>query len=84
MAHVLVTYRAKLEELAGVRTEEFDADDINDLLREINNAHGAEAYKTAIAMIIAVNGVSFLKKQVFHTSLADDDKVNFFSLAAGG
>jgi molybdopterin converting factor small subunit len=84
MAHVTVSYRAKLEELAGTHSEEFDADDIADLLREINNAHGAEAYKLAKAMIITVNGISIIKKQVYRTRLTDGDKVNFFSLAAGG
>jgi molybdopterin converting factor small subunit len=84
MALVTVTYRAKLEELVGRRSEEFDAEDITDLLRLINNAHGAAAYREAKAMIIAINGVSILKKQVFKTRLATGDKVNFFSLAAGG
>jgi molybdopterin converting factor small subunit len=84
MAQVTVVYRAKLQELAGARTEQFDADDIKDLLRKINNAHGSEAYALAKSMLITVNSVSISKKQVYKTPLTDGDKVNFFSLAAGG
>ena len=84
MALITVIYRGSLAENTGTRTEQLEAEKVQDVLRHVKKAYGATVYKQAKAMLIAVNGVSILQMKVFATTLADGDAVSFFPLAAGG
>lgn len=84
MAQVTVTYKALLAELVEAKSERYDATTVKDLLKQIKDRHGSDAYKVAKAMLITVNGLSIQMKHHFSTSLNDGDVVGFFPLAAGG
>jgi molybdopterin synthase sulfur carrier subunit len=84
MAQVTVTYRGKLAEETGKRSEEIEAQTVRQVLRQVKTNYGKEAHRIAKMELIAVNGVGILQKRVFATTLSDGDVVSFYPLAAGG
>ena len=79
-----VRYRARLAELTKISEELLDAATVQDVIKHIKKSFGAEAAKTARAMIIAVNGQSILQLKVFKTVLQDSDEVSFLPICGGG
>ncbi len=84
MANVTLKYRGPLHEELNITEEITFGDDIADILKFINNLYGKEIYKIAKSMLIAVNGESILKRQVFKTKLYDGDIVSFLPVSGGG
>jgi molybdopterin converting factor small subunit len=84
MAQVAVMYRGGLAEITKIRNEQFDAATVSEVLRHIKSQYGKAAFQAAKPMLIIVNGVSILQKQVYKTVLCDGDVVAFLPLAAGG
>jgi len=84
MAQVKVIYRAGLRESIGVREIQLEAATVADILSHIKSTQGKDVYKQAKAMLIVVNGVSILYKDLYKTVLNEGDTVSFLPLAAGG
>ena len=84
MAQVTTTYKAELAEHIGVSSEEYDAQNIKGLLKEIKARHGKDVYKKAKTMLITINQLSIQNEHHYAARLADGDIVGFFPLAAGG
>lgn len=84
MAQITATYKQELSERMGAKSEQYEADTVRDVLRQIRERHGKESYKAAKSMLITVNGLSISKEHHYSTRLADGDVVGFFPLAAGG
>ncbi|MDR2610553.1 MAG: MoaD/ThiS family protein [Clostridiales Family XIII bacterium] len=84
MSKVTVKYRSGLAETVGKTEEIIPADSVADVLKYIKANYGRDAYRTARAMVIAVNEVGILKLRVFKTALEDGDVVQFLPIAGGG
>ena len=79
-----VRYRAHLAQLINSNEETLEAASVNDVLKHIKNSFGADAWKLAKSMIIAVNGHSILQLNHFKTLLSDGDEVAFMPICGGG
>ena len=89
MNEVQVKYRGHLAELTGAVGDTFEADNfealnIEGLLKCLRKRYGKEAEKHARTMIIALNGESILLLKHYRTALKNGDVVSFFPLCAGG
>ncbi len=84
MVRITTTYKARLAESIGVGTEQYDANTVKDVLRQMEARHGKEVAKAAKAMLITVNSRSIQNKKHYSTRLQEGDIVGFFPLAAGG
>ena len=82
---VKVKYRSRdLANIAGAAWEEMEAATVKDILRNIRVRYGAEAEKSAKAMLIALNGESILCLQHYQTALHEGDEVSFLPICGGG
>jgi len=84
MAQVTVRYRTELADTLGMREEQMEAETVREVLHHIKHTHGADAYKTAKAVLIVVNGVGIHLDRAYKTALHDGDVVSFLPLATGG
>jgi len=84
MKNVTVKYRGDLAEAAGIPSETVSADTVADVLKHIKKAYGADAYKSAKRMVIAVNGKSILLMKNEKTALNEGDTVAFLPICGGG
>ena len=82
---VKVKYRSRyLADIAGAAWEEMEAATVKDILRNMRVRYGAEAEKSAKAMLIAVNGESILHLRCYQTALHEGDEVSFMPICGGG
>jgi molybdopterin converting factor small subunit len=84
ISHITLTYRGGLADTIGIKEESIQAGTVKDALLYIKEAHGKEAYKTAKTMVIAVNGINILKRELFKTVLEQGDKLTFLPISGGG
>jgi molybdopterin converting factor small subunit len=84
MGRIAVRYRGNLAEAIGIREESIEAATVAEVLRHVKARTDRATYRNAKAMLIAVNGVSILKKRGFGTALSGGDVVSFLPLASGG
>ena len=84
LSKVLVKYRGHLAALTGTPEENFDEENVEDLLRSLRKRHSREAEKAARTMLITLNGESILLLKRYKTSLTEGDTISFFPLCAGG
>jgi molybdopterin converting factor small subunit len=81
---ITLAYRGGLADTIGLKVESIQAATVKDALAYIKEAHGKEAYKTAKSMVIAVNGINILKRQLYKTALEEGDKLTFLPISGGG
>ena len=84
MAQVKVVFRGGLEKSIGVRETQLEAATVSDVLNRIKSTEGKTVYKQAKAMLIVVNSISIIHRDLYRTTLHDGDTVSFLPLAAGG
>jgi molybdopterin converting factor small subunit len=84
MAAIKAQYRGGLADTIGLREEQVEATTVNDVVKRIRTRYGKQAEKTARSMLVAVNGISILRRKVWRTRLADGDLVAFLPIAGGG
>lgn len=85
MAQITVVYKSPdLARSVAATEEQFDASTVREVLKQIRERHGKDAYKLAKSKLITINGLSIQTKHYYATHLAEGDLLGFFSLAAGG
>ena len=81
---ITVKYRGELSALTKISAENIPANTVSDVLKYIKKTYGAEAYKYAKRMVIAVNGKSILLLKNEKTTLIGGDTVSFLPICGGG
>ncbi|MDR1733538.1 MAG: MoaD/ThiS family protein [Oscillospiraceae bacterium] len=84
MAAVKVQYRGRLHDLGLPEEENLTVNTVKDTLTHIKTTFGAEAYKAAKIMLVAVNATGILMLKAWNTKLADGDLVQYLPICGGG
>ena len=79
-----IRYYAPLRGIVKKESDETDAKTIHDVLNQIRDTYGKQAYKAAKSSLIVINDVSIGLYEGKKTALHDGDVVGFLPLCGGG
>jgi len=79
-----IRYYAPLRGIVKKESDETDAKTVHDVLSQIRDTYGKQAYKAAKSSLIVINDVSIGLYEGKKTALHDGDVVGFLPLCGGG
>jgi molybdopterin converting factor small subunit len=80
----VVKYLGYIKKLTNLQSEEMNVGTVAEMLKEIKNRYGNEAYKLAKKSQIIVNNESVAMFDGFRTNLKTDDIVQLLPVCGGG